>query len=256
MSALLRVEDLHVDRGGFPVVRGVGLEVCEGSIAVLLGNNGAGKSTTLDGIAGAIPVAGGRVTLSGLEITQSRPYQRARLGLAYVEQGKAVFPALTAEENVMVAAPRGRALEALAMFPELHDRRRTPAGLLSGGEQQMLVVARALSLQPRVLLLDEISFGLAPVIVLRLMAAVRRLADDGMAVLLVEQFASLALEVGDRAYVLNKGTIEYEGPCRTLIEHPEILHTAYLGISPVALSADAGFDADSGRVGSRSTGGA
>jgi len=251
MSARLSVVDLHVNRGGFPVVRGVEIEVGEGSVTVLLGNNGAGKSTTLDGIAGAIPVAGGRVTLSGLDITQSRPFKRARLGLAYVEQGKAVFPALTAEENVMVAAPRQRALEALSMFPELEERRTIPAGLLSGGEQQMLVVARALSLRPRVLLLDEISFGLAPVIVIRLMGAVRRLADDGMAVLLVEQFASLALEIGDRAYVLNKGAIEYEGRCQTLIEHPEILHTAYLGTSATANT----FEPETRRVGSPLTGG-
>lgn len=231
MSILMDVDGLHVNRGGFPVVRELGLEVEQGTISVLLGNNGAGKSSALDAIAGVIPVEAGRVMLSGLDITKSRPFRRARAGLAYVEQGKAVFPDLTAEENVLVAAPRPRALEALSMFPELEERRPVRAGLLSGGEQQMLVVARALSLQPRVLLLDEISFGLAPVVVKRLMKTVRRLADEGMAVLLVEQFASLALEIGDRAYVLNKGTIEYEGPCETLVAQPEILHSAYLGVT-------------------------
>lgn len=241
---LLSVDDLHIKRGGFPVVRGVKIEVDAGSISVLLGNNGSGKSTTLDGIAGVIPVAKGSICFDGEDITGRRPFKRARLGLAYVEQGKAVFPGLTVEENVMVAVPREKALEALTMFPELHQRRATRAGLLSGGEQQMLVVARALSLDPRVLLLDEISFGLAPVIVNRLMAAVRRLADDGMAVLLVEQFASLALGVGDRAYVLGKGTIEFEGACQTLLDHPEILHTAYLGVASQAIAT--GQEATSG----------
>jgi branched-chain amino acid transport system ATP-binding protein len=229
MSALL-ANGLSINRAGLPVVREATLSVDTGSISVLLGVNGAGKTTLLEGISGVIPLRAGEVRLDGRRIEGVRPSQRARLGLAHVQQGRAVFRELTTEENLRVALHPSAAIgEAFALFPELEQRRNIRAGLLSGGEQQMLVIARALLSRPKVLLIDEMSLGLAPVIVRRLMAAVRELANRGLAVLLVEQFASLALAIGDRAFVLRRGRIVYDGDCASLRASPEKLHNLYLG---------------------------
>jgi branched-chain amino acid transport system ATP-binding protein len=229
MSRLL-VSELRVDRAHLPVVREVSLAVESGQISVLLGANGAGKTTLLEGMSGVIPVAGGRIEIDGREIQRARPGARVGAGLAHVEQGRTVFRQLTADENLRAGAASAADVQAAyALFPELLPRRDVQAGLLSGGEQQMLVIARALAGRPKILLIDEMSAGLAPTIVRRLMTTVRKLADEGLAVVLVEQFAVLALGVGDRAYVLRRGRIVYDGACAELRDAPDKLHQLYLG---------------------------
>lgn len=224
------VESVSVNRAHLPVVREVDLVVDRGSISVLLGSNGAGKTTFLEGLSGVIPIAGGRIALDGLELQKARPGTRARSGLAHVEQGRTVFRHLTTEENLLVGASTASSVAwAYELFPELLQRRSLRAGLLSGGEQQMLVIARALLCNPKVLLIDEMSAGLAPIVVSRLMKTVRELADRGLAILLVEQFAALALSIGDRAYVLRRGRMVFEGTCAELRGDSERLHQLYLG---------------------------
>ncbi|WP_421594096.1 ABC transporter ATP-binding protein [Shinella sp. M27] len=221
---------LQVDRSGIPVIRGVDLEAKGGEISVLLGSNGAGKTTFLESLSGIIPVRSGFINLDGMELAKLRPGARAKAGLSHVEQGRTVFPAMTTEENLKVALhPDADLKEAYDLFPELFQRRNVEAGMLSGGEQQMVVIARSIVNRPRVILIDEMSSGLAPVIVSRLMRAVRQLADDGMAVVLVEQFAALALAIGNRAYVLRRGQIVYDGDCTALAKDPAHLHRLYLG---------------------------
>jgi branched-chain amino acid transport system ATP-binding protein len=227
----LKVTDLVVKRLGLPVVRQASLVVEPGSVSVLLGANGAGKTTLLEGLSGLAPIAGGAIELEGEAIHSMSPSVRARRGLAHVEQGRTVFRTLTTDENLRAVSQRADVDWAYDLFPELAKRRHLRAGLLSGGEQQMLVIARALLMRPKTIMIDEMSAGLAPIIVGRLMVAVRRLADDGLAVLLVEQFAALALSIGDRAYVLRRGQIVYEGPCPALAQSPDLLHRLYLGDS-------------------------
>ncbi|CAN7452504.1 ABC transporter ATP-binding protein [Rhizobium sp. LjRoot254] len=229
MTTLL-VNGLIVNRSGIPVVRGVDLEARSGEISVLLGSNGAGKTTLLESLSGIIPVAGGSVDLDSVALAKLRPGIRARSGLSHVEQGRTVFSEMTTEENLRVALnPASDLREAYDLFPELLQRRGIRAGMLSGGEQQMLVIARSIVTRPKVIMIDEMSSGLAPVVVGRLMAAVRRLADNGMAVLLVEQFATLALAIGNRAYVLRRGRMVYDGGCDALARDPAHLHRLYLG---------------------------
>ena len=225
----LEVRGVTVARGGLPICRNIDIVAPRGEVTVLLGPNGAGKTTLLEAVSGILPVAGGSITLEGIAVDRLRRERRARLGLAHVEQGRAVFPGLTVEEN-LVAVTRSRAAieHALDLFPHLAERRRAKAGLLSGGEQQMLVIARALAGEPTMLLVDEMSLGLAPIIVRALVPVMRRLADAGVGVLLVEQFAALALEIGDRAYVLNHGEIVYTGTCTDLLGEVDILRGAYL----------------------------
>ena len=229
MTALL-VENLTVNRGDLPIVREASLVVEAGTITVLLGANGAGKTTLMEGIAGAIPCKSGHVKLDGHDLVKSSPYARAKAGLSLVEQGRAVFRDLTVEENLDVARVDGaKADEAFQLFPELLQRRSVRSGLLSGGEQQMLLIARALLARPRVLLIDEMSLGLAPLIVQRLMRMIQGLAQNGQSVLLVEQFAALALAVGHRAYVLRNGRIVFDGQCSELRKNPAKLHSLYFG---------------------------
>jgi branched-chain amino acid transport system ATP-binding protein len=229
MSKLV-VASLSVNRSHLPVVHEVDLGVESGSISVLLGANGAGKTTFLEGLSGVIPVASGRIEIDGIDLHKARPGARVRAGLAHVEQGRTVFKQLSTEENLQVGiSPQAELAQAYELFPELLQRRTVRAGLLSGGEQQMLVIARALLGKPKVLLIDEMSAGLAPVVVTRLMKTVRNLADQGLAVLLVEQFAALALAIGDRAYVLRRGRMVYDGTCAELRQDPEKLHQLYLG---------------------------
>jgi branched-chain amino acid transport system ATP-binding protein len=228
MSAF-KVTDLVVNRVGLPVVRQASLVVEPSSVSVLLGANGAGKTTLLEGLSGIVAVASGTIELQDEAIQGLRPGARARKGLAHVEQGRTVFRMLTTDENLRSASQLADVDQAYALFPELEKRRYVRAGLLSGGEQQMLVIARALLTRPRVIMIDEMSAGLAPIVVGRLVSAVRKLAQDGLAVLLVEQFAALALSIGDRAYVLRRGQIVYDGPCPALAQSPDLLHRLYLG---------------------------
>lgn len=239
MSDGLSVSQLDVQRAGSTIVRKVDIEVPAGEVTVLLGSNGAGKTTLLEAVSGIIPAAGGTITIGGADITKVARTKRARMGLAHIEQGRAIFGDLTTEENLLVAGPRGAIEPSFEMFPELSPRRQTRAALLSGGEQQMLVIARALVTRPKVLLLDEMSLGLAPTIVKRLMPIVRTLASSGVGVLLVEQFAALALAHGDRAYVLAHGEIAFEGPCQTLRDDPGRLRELYLGAGPGATVSSA-----------------
>ena len=229
MSELV-ISSLSISRAELPVVTGLDAPVEIRSITFVFGANRAGQTTLLEGFYRVIPVSGGVVSIDGREIQKARPGQRSREGLAHVEQGRTIFSQLTTEENLRVALRDGSGLsEAYALFPELLQRRSVRAGLLSGGEQQMLVIARALLTRPKVLMIDEMSAGLAPVIVSRLMGAVRRLADTGLAVLLVEQFAALALSIGDRAYVMRRGRVVYDGDCPSLLRAPDELHRLYLG---------------------------
>jgi branched-chain amino acid transport system ATP-binding protein len=228
-SAGLVVEGLEVHRMGSPVVRDVDLVAPPGQVTVMLGTNGAGKTTLLEAISGIIPSAKGKISIDGHDMTGLARPRRARLGLAHVEQGRAIFPDLTAEENLMVARPRSQIGGAFDLFPELANRRNARAALLSGGEQQMLVIARALVSEPKVLMLDEMSLGLAPIVLKRLVPLVEELAERGVGVLLVEQYAHLALAHGDRVYVLSRGEIAYEGACRELVDDPERLRALYLG---------------------------
>lgn len=224
----LRVEGVTVHRGGVPVVREVSFGAPRGAVTALLGPNGAGKTTVLEAVSGVLNVETGSVLLGDTDLTAMPPERRVALGLAHVEQGRAVFADLTVEENLRVATA-GPVEEVFELFPELGQRRRLKAGFLSGGEQQMLVIGRSLLMHPTFLMVDEISLGLAPVIVRRLVSIVRVLADRGVGVLMVEQFATVALEMADHAVVLDRGTVAYEGDPVELRRHPELLHGTYLG---------------------------
>ena len=246
----LVVRELSAGYRGVPVVRELNLEVRPGEVVALLGPNGAGKTTTLETIAGLNHPISGSVELSGEKIGGTPAYQLAGRGLALVPEGRALFPGLTVREHLRLAGGRGgrgarggrdgrggqsrragsREDELLEMLPELRKRLGRKAGLLSGGEQQMLAVGRALVTRPRLLLVDEMSLGLAPVIVDRLIPVLRRAADEmGSSVLFVEQHVALALEVADRAYVLTHGRIGLEGPAAELRERRELLAASYLG---------------------------
>lgn len=224
---LLCVEGFRLERLGQPVVAGVDLVVNAGEVTVLLGANGAGKSTFLDGISGVIPSAGGRLLLGEIDITSLSRRRRVALGVAYVQQGRTVFPNLTVKENLLVAAPRTQ--PAFDLFPELRSRSTIQTKNLSGGEQQMVVLGRAVLQQPRVLLIDELSLGLAPAVVERMLTAVADLVADGVGVLLVEQFADRALAFGHQAAVLVRGEVVLRGRAEELRSRPERLQAAYLG---------------------------
>ena len=231
----LTVRDLSAGYRGVPVVRELNLEVRPGEVVALLGPNGAGKTTTLETIAGLHRPISGTVELSGENIGGKPAYVLARRSLALVPEGRALFPGLTVREHLRLAGGgrgqrAGHEEELLEMLPELRKCLGRKAGLLSGGEQQMLAVGRALVTRPRLLLVDEMSLGLAPVIVERLLPILRRAADElGSSVLFVEQHVALALEISDRAYVLTHGRIRLEGPAAELRERRELLAASYLG---------------------------
>jgi branched-chain amino acid transport system ATP-binding protein len=234
----LVVRDLFAGYQQVPVVRELNLEVRPGEVVALLGPNGAGKTTTLETIAGLNRPISGTVELSGENIGGTPAHVLAHRGLALVPEGRALFPGLTVREHLRLAgAAGGRSRQAarheeelLEMLPELRKCLGRKAGLLSGGEQQMLAIGRALVTRPRLLLVDEMSLGLAPVIVERLLPILRRAASElGASVLFVEQHVALALEISDRAYVLAHGEIRIEGPAAELRERRELLAASYLG---------------------------
>ena len=235
---LLEVSGLRAGYGRLPVIFGIDLTVEEGEIVALLGLNGAGKTTTLRAISGMIPVMAGSVRFGGDDIT-GRPAERiTRRGLLHVPEGRGIFPNLRVDESLRLAAALAkldaaettrRVDEAYATFPSLERRRGQAAGTLSGGEQQMLALARALIWRPRLLMVDEMSQGLAPAIVDRLFEIVGAFRDSGTALILVEQFVTRALAVADRAYVVEKGEIGYSGTAAALAADEEFVRSSYLG---------------------------
>ena len=228
MTERLELRGVSVRRSGLEVCRDVSLAVPRGEITVLLGANGAGKSSLLDAIAGALPCSG-EIELAGRRIDRLPPHRRAALGLGYVEEGRTVFGRLTVAQNIAVAdGSRGAFDRACALFPRLAEKRDAPAGRLSGGEQQMLLVARAIAARPRFLLVDELSLGLGPLVVDGLMEALVGLAASGTGILLVEQFVERALAAGTTAHVLRKGGIVRSAPCAELRGRGDALIAPYL----------------------------
>ena len=233
---MLRLDKVSVSYGGVQALRGVSLEVRQGEVVALLGANGAGKTTTLRAISGVVNPAAGQILLDGKPIHQLPPEQVVRHGVAHVPEGRQIFPELTVEENLVIGsyARRDRSgvreqMESLYLrFPALKHRRRQPGSTLSGGEQQMLAIARALMAAPRLLLLDEPSMGLAPKVVQQVFQVVRRLNADGVTVLLVEQNARMALGVAHRAYVLENGAVALSGEAADLRQNPDV-QRAYMG---------------------------
>ena len=220
---------------GLPIVKGASIHASQGEIVVILGPNGAGKSSLIKAVAGLVPVSGGQVLLEGRDITGVPAHLKIRQGLAFVPQTENVFPLLTVEENLRVAGgilPRaevgGRIDEVYVMFPDLERQRRLMAGSLSGGQRQMLAVARALIVHPRVLMLDEPSAGLSPKLVAQVFARLQAIREGGLTIVLVEQNARAALAIGDRAYVLVEGAVAHEGPAKTLWDDP-LIAELYLG---------------------------
>jgi branched-chain amino acid transport system ATP-binding protein len=235
MSGGLSAVGVSVERSGKPIIHGVDLEIAPGKITALLGANGAGKSSLVLSIAGALPLAGGKVVLDGKPINGLRPENVRRLGVVAVPEGHRVLTELTVEENLRVAgtALNSRELDAeveraLDTFPELKPRLGTRAGALSGGQQQMLVLGQAIVSRPRYILADELSFGLAPVIVARLVPVLEAFAAKGVGVLLIEQFTHIALRIAHNAYVMERGRICFSGAPDALLKNPDILHSAYL----------------------------
>jgi branched-chain amino acid transport system ATP-binding protein len=224
-STLLAARGLVCGYDGVAVVHGIDLEVRVGELVVLLGPNGAGKSTTLAALSGELAPLAGSVELFGAP-ARGPLDARARAGLAYIPEGRSVVPDLTVQENLRLG--RGTVESAYRIGPALRPLARRRAGLLSGGEQQLLVVARALASKPRLLLVDELSLGLAPMVVAELLTALRRAADDGAGVLLVEQHAHQALSLADRGYVLQRGEIVLQGTARELAASVDELAATYL----------------------------
>jgi branched-chain amino acid transport system ATP-binding protein len=231
----LSLQNVTVARGNRDVVRGVSLEIPAGEVTTLMGPNGAGKSSMVLAVAGILKLRSGSVLLDGCNIAGQRPERIRRAGVAVVPEGRRLLRDLTVEDNLLMAtysltneqAARGRK-RALELFPELQKLLRSPANTLSGGEQQMLVLAQALVTAPGFIIIDELSLGLAPVVVQRLIPVIREIADSGTGVLLIEQFATIALSLANRAYVIEGGRLQYSGHAAELREKPELLHSAYL----------------------------
>jgi branched-chain amino acid transport system ATP-binding protein len=234
---LLSVQGLELAYGEVAAVRGVSFDVAEGEIVTLIGANGAGKSTTMRGVAGAMLPRKGRIVFDGRDVTRLPAHARAAAGIALVPEGRRVFPALTVRENLEMGGFKyrkdrrrvERLIErAMASFPRLRERAAQPAGTLSGGEQQMLALSRALMSEPRLLCMDEPSLGLAPIVVQDIFRSIRAVNAAGTSILLVEQNARYALETASRGYVLQTGAIIVAGPCSQL-KQDERVKEAYLG---------------------------
>ena len=232
---VLNIDALTVARGGRPVVKDVSLEIPQGEVTALLGPNGAGKSSLVLAVGGVLPTESGSVRVGDDQLVGRRPEKIRAAGVAVVPEGRRLLPELTVEDNILVATyslpgsvARERRAYALELFPELEARLDARARSLSGGEQQMVVLAQALVSQPKFVLIDELSLGLAPVIVKRLIPTIRAVAESGVGVLLIEQFAHVALGLAENAYVLEGGRIRYRGPAQRLKDEPELLRSAYL----------------------------
>jgi len=244
MSAL-ELRDITVERGGRPVVKDVTIPVPSGEVTALLGPNGAGKSSLVLAVGGVIRTRRGSVSLDGAELTGKRPEKIRAAGVAIVPEGRRLLPDLSVDDNIRVAtyalskqaAAEGRAW-ALELFPRLGERLTVSARLLSGGEQQMVVLAQALVSQPKFICIDELSLGLAPVIVNQLIPVIRAVTATGVGVLLIEQFSTVALSLATGAYVMENGVLRYSGTATELKARPELLQSAYLlRGSPIEASA-------------------
>jgi branched-chain amino acid transport system ATP-binding protein len=233
--ALLEVEDIRAHYGTIEALRGVSLSIDEGEVVTLIGSNGAGKSTTLRSISGLTPASAGTIRFRGEEITRVPTQTIIARGIAMAPEGRHVFPRMTARENLDLGAHRRRGPEVeedrervYSLFPRLKERERQKAGMMSGGEQQMLAIGRALMARPRLLMLDEPSMGLAPILVERIYDTIREINRDGVTVLLVEQNANYALDIAARGYVLETGRIAVADDSAKLRDDPEV-QRAYLG---------------------------
>ena len=239
-TPMLSIRNLHAGYGKVEVLHGISMEVARGQVVTLIGSNGAGKTTTMRAVSGMIAPSGGEIVLNGQAIAGLEPYHIAKRGLAHSPEGRRVFATMSVNDNLLLGAfprltgsrPRGDVkgdLErALELFPRLKERRTQLAGTLSGGEQQMLAMARAVMLNPDVVLLDEPSMGLAPILVEEVFRIIGRLKEQGVTMLLVEQFAAAALAVADYGYVLENGRISVPGPAAQLRDDPAV-KAAYLG---------------------------
>ena len=237
---MLTIQNLEAAYGKVQILHGISLEVPQGKLVTLIGSNGAGKTTTMRAISGMIKPTAGSIILAGKDITGLDSHRIARAGLAHSPEGRRVFATMSVTDNLLLGAfPRftrarpkgdvGRDLEkAMELFPRLKERRNQLAGTLSGGEQQMLAMARAVMLNPDVVLLDEPSMGLAPILVEEVFRIITRLKSEGVTMLLVEQFAAAALNVADYGYVLENGRISVHGPAESLKNDPKVV-AAYLG---------------------------
>ncbi|WP_297523854.1 ABC transporter ATP-binding protein [Roseateles sp. UC29_93] len=237
---MLKIDQLHAGYGKVEVLHGISVEVPKGKVVTLIGSNGAGKTTTMRAVSGMIAPSAGQITLNGKRIDGLESYHIARLGLAHSPEGRRVFATMSVTDNLRLGAfprytgarPKGDVeadLEkAMELFPRLKERRQQLAGTLSGGEQQMLAMARATMLNPEVVLLDEPSMGLAPILVDEVFRIIARLKSEGVTMLLVEQFAAAALAVADYGYVLENGRISLHGPAEKLRTDPAV-KAAYLG---------------------------
>ena len=236
----LRVEGLSIARGARTVVHDVSLEIPQGEVTTLLGANGAGKSTLVLAIGGILRPSDGRVLLGELDLTRRRPEAIRAAGVAVVPEGRRLLPELTVEDNLRVATftlsrseRRERLREVFDLFPQLQARLKAPGRQLSGGEQQMVVLAQALASRPRIMIVDELSLGLAPIVVKSLVPTLDEVARSGVGILLIEQFAHVALSLANTAYVLEGGRIRYRGPAEALRDRPDLLHSAYLSVEQV-----------------------
>ena len=235
-SPLLEIRDLHVAYGGIQALKGIDIHVAQGELVALIGSNGAGKTTTLKTLAGLLHPASGQVDYDGKSLKNFAAHQRAVMGIALVPEGRGVFARMTVAENLLMGAySRSDKNEITAdldrmygLFPRLAERREQLAGTLSGGEQQMVAMARALMSRPRLMLLDEPSMGLAPLMVQKIFETIRDIAALGMSILLVEQNAKLALQVAQRGYVMESGAISLSGEAKELLGS-EAVQRAYLG---------------------------
>jgi len=233
---LLGLSRLEVAYGGIQAVKGIDLEVGKGELVCLIGANGAGKTTTLKGVCGLLPVKAGKIRYEGKDVTGKPAFQLVQRGLAMVPEGRGVFGALTIEENLAMGAYIRKDADGVksdiervfTLFPRLKERKRQTAGTLSGGEQQMLAMGRAMMSRPKMLLLDEPSMGLAPLMVQKVFETILTVASEGVTILLVEQNAKLALEVSRRGYVMESGEITLTGDAKALLHDPKV-RAAYLG---------------------------
>ena len=231
---MLKIEDLEVSYGAVQALRGISMEVNDGEIVSLIGANGAGKTTTLHAITGLVPIKSGSVIYDGHDLRKAEPSKIITYKLAHVPEGRHIFPQMTVEENLEMGAyadPAGMEetmKDVYKRFPRLEERRRQLAGTLSGGEQQMLAVGRALMAKPKMILMDEPSMGLSPLLVKEIFAIIQEVNKQGITILLVEQNAKMALAISDRAYVLETGNISIEGNAADLLNDPRV-KKAYLG---------------------------